>query len=114
MSDATDLIDRQIAAYRARDLDAFLSFYAADVKIKDFDGNVLMDGIESMRQAYGQLFRDSPHLQLELPGRMVSGDFVIDEEIITGFILDGSPPTVHSVVVYQVRDGLIRQVQLLH
>ena len=39
MSDATDLVDRQIAAYRARDLEQFLSFYAEDVRIRDFDGN---------------------------------------------------------------------------
>jgi hypothetical protein len=35
MSDATDLVDRQIAAYRDRDLDGFLSCYAGDVKIRD-------------------------------------------------------------------------------
>src|SRR6516164_756051 len=60
MSDATDLVDRQIAAYRDRDLAGFLSFYAEDVKIRDFDGNILMDGQEGMRGMYGPLFRDSP------------------------------------------------------
>ena len=113
MSDATDLIDRQIAAYRARDLEAFLSFYAGDVTIKDFDGNVMMDGQDAMRAAYGALFRDSPDLHLKVPSRMAAGDYVIDEEELTGFILAGSPEAVHAIVVYQVRDGLIRHVQLL-
>jgi len=44
MPEATDVVDRQVAAYRDRDLERFLACYAADVKVKDFDGNVLMDG----------------------------------------------------------------------
>jgi len=59
MSDATDLVDRQIAAYRARDLEQFLSFYAEDVRIRDFDGNMLMNGRAAMRGMYEPLFRDS-------------------------------------------------------
>ena len=31
MSEATDVVDRQIAAFRNRDLERFLGFYAADV-----------------------------------------------------------------------------------
>lgn len=113
MPDATDLVDRQIAAYRDRDLAGFLSCYAADVKIRDFAGNVLMDGLEALRSRYGQLFRDSPELKVEIPRRMVAGDHVIDEEDISGFVAPGFPPTLHAVVVYLVRDGLIREVMLI-
>jgi hypothetical protein len=113
MSDATDLVDRQIAAYRDRDLNGFLSCYAADVKIRDFAGHVLMDGLEDVRGRYGPLFRDSPELAVEIPRRMVTGDHVIDEEEISGFVMAGSPATIHAVVVYQVRDGLIQEVMLL-
>ena len=60
MPEATDVVDRHIAAFRDRDLDRFLAFYAADVKVRDFDGNVLMDGLEGMRGQYGPLFRDAP------------------------------------------------------
>jgi hypothetical protein len=38
---------------------------------------------------------------------------VIDEEDLTGFVAAGFPTTMHAVVIYQVRDGLIRHVQLL-
>jgi len=68
MSDATDLVDRQIGAYRARDLEQFLSFYAEDVRIRDFDGNVLMNGRAAMRGMYEPLFRDSPELAVGIPG----------------------------------------------
>lgn len=113
MPDATEVVDRQLAAARDRDLERFLGCYAADVKIRDFDGNVLMDGPEAMRGWYGPLFRDSPQLTVEIPRRMVAGDYVVDEENLSGFILAGFSPEVHAVVVYRVQDGLIHDVVLL-
>lgn len=62
ISAATDLVGRQIAAFRVRDTDAFLACYAKDVKIRDFDGNVMADGLEGLREFYGPTFRDSPQL----------------------------------------------------
>jgi hypothetical protein len=54
MSEVTDVVDRQVAAYRDRDLERFLACYAADVKIKDFDGNVLMDGLRRCAGSTGR------------------------------------------------------------
>jgi hypothetical protein len=113
MSDATEVVDRQIAAFRDRDLERFLACYGAGVKIRDFDGNVLMDGPEAMRGQYGPLFRDSPQLSVEVPRRMTAGDYVVDEENLSGFILTGFPPEMHAVVVYRVQAGLIHDVVLL-
>jgi hypothetical protein len=113
MPDTTEVVDRQLAAARDRDLERFLGCYAADVKIRDFDGNVLMDGPEAMRGWYGPLFRDSLQLTVEIPRRMVAGDYVVDEENLSGFILSGFSPEVHAVVVYRVQDGLIHDVVLL-
>ena len=113
MSDATEVVDRQVAAFRDRDLERFVGCYAASVKIRDFDGNVLMDGPEAMRAQYGPLFRDSPQLSVEIPRRMVAGDYVVDEENLSGFILAGFPPEMRAVVVYRVHDGLIHDVVLL-
>jgi hypothetical protein len=113
MPEATDVVDRQIAAFRDRDLERFLGFYAAGVKVRDFDGNVLMDGLEAMRGQYGPLFRDSPELCVEIPRRIVAGHYVVDEEDISGFVLAGFPTAMQSVVVYLVRDGLIHDVVFL-
>ena len=113
MSETTDVVDRQIAAFRARDLGRFLDCYDPDVKIRDFDGNVLMDGPDAMRSRYGPLFRDSTQLTVEIPRRIVAGDYVVDEEDITGFILAGFPPAMHAVVIYRVRQGLIHDVTML-
>jgi uncharacterized protein (TIGR02246 family) len=113
MSEVTDVVDRQVTAYRDRDLERFLACYAPDVKVKDFDGNELMDGLEAMRGQYGALFRDSPQLSVDIPRRIVAGDYVIDEEHGRGIVMAGFPPTVHIAVLYRVRDGLIHDVILL-
>jgi hypothetical protein len=113
MSGATDVVDRQIAAFRDRDLERFLGCYTADTKIRDFDGNLLMEGLEAIRGQYGPLFRDSPQLSVEVPRRIVSGDYVIDEEHLSGFNLAGFPSAMQAVVVYRVREGLIHDVVLL-
>jgi hypothetical protein len=113
MSEASDVVNRQIAAYRDRDLERFLGCYAAGVRVRDFDGNVLMDGLEALHGEYGPLFRDSPQLRVEIPRRIVAGDYVIDEEDISGMVVAGFPPVMQAVVVYRVRDGLIHDVVLL-
>jgi uncharacterized protein (TIGR02246 family) len=113
VSEVEKLIEAQVAAYRERDLERFLGFYAVDVSIRDFEGNVLMDGVDAMRAQYDQLFRDSPTLKVQIPRRMMVGDFVIDEEVITGFILPGYPSEMHAVVVYRVENGKIQEVVFL-
>jgi hypothetical protein len=107
MSEATDVVDAQITAFRDRDLERFLGFYSANAAIRDYDGNVLM-GAAAMRAQYGQLFRDSPQLSVQVPQRMTVGEYVIDEELVEGFNLPGFPPSLHTVVVYRVTDGKIQ------
>jgi len=103
MSEATDLVDRQVAAYQARDLDGFLRFYGA----------VIAGGMEGMRAFYEPLFRDSPELSAKVLNRIVIGDCVIDEEKVSGINVAGYPAQMHAAVVYQIRDGLIRGVIFL-
>jgi hypothetical protein len=107
MSKETDLIDGEIAAYRKRDLNAFLDFYAADVVIKDADGNVLVQGLQGMHEFYEPLFRDSPDLKVEIPTRIAFGEYVIDEELIDGVNVEGFPRQLHAAVVNRVKDGKI-------
>jgi uncharacterized protein (TIGR02246 family) len=113
MSDTTDLVDRQIAAYQERDLAAFLALYAKDARIRQFDGSVIADGTEGLRSFYEPLFRGSPGLHARILHRITAGDYVIDEEETTGVNVPGYPPTIHAVAIYQVNDGLIHDVILL-
>lgn len=106
----SELVDRQILAYNARDLDAFCAFYADDICIHELgSGMLLVDGMSAFRDRYRQRFAN-PGLQAVILNRIAIGAFVTDHEQIRG-ITDG---LTHAVVTYLVRDGLIRQVWMQH
>jgi hypothetical protein len=51
-------------------------------------------------------------LNAEIRARIEVGSFVIDEELLTGFVMVGMPPQLHAAAAYRVADGLIQSVQL--
>ena len=108
-----DVIDAQVDAYNARDLERFLDHYAPDAVIEDGAGQVLMRGREAMKGLYGQLFAQSPELHCEIRQRIRVGPYVVDEEEITGFHLAGFPTEVHGAAVYRVEGDKIVHVRLL-
>ena len=93
-------------------MEGFLAHYAADSKITDLDGNVLMD-LEAMREQYDVLFRDSPDLTARIANRIVVGDLVIDEEEIHEAHHPYFPSHVHAAVAYHVTDDKIDRVVFL-
>lgn len=113
MSALTALIDLEIEAYRDRDLDSYLSFFAEDVVVTDFEGNVLMRGIDGLRSNYQPLFENSHDLTVDIVSRIESGEFVIDQEHIEGFINPPYPQTIDAVVVYRVTHGKISAMKIL-
>ncbi len=99
---------RQLDAYNARDLEAFLDVYAQDAEVRDLAGGaLLMEGREAMRARYAELFGASLRLRCLLRNRIAHGAFVIDHEEVTG-MRDGPP--VEAVAIYEVREGSIRRV----
>jgi hypothetical protein len=113
MSESSEVIDGQLAAYRRRDLDGFLSFYRPEILIRDFAGDVRMRGLEEMRAMYGTLFSDSPNLAVEIANRIDIGTYVIDEEHISGFMLAGFPAEFVAAVAYRIEGDAIMGVALL-
>jgi hypothetical protein len=79
--------------------------------IEDATGNVLMRGRDAMRAVYADLFRDSPNLHAEIATRIRVGDYVIDEEVVTGG--RGSPEPMRVAVIYHVDGDLIDHVRLI-
>jgi hypothetical protein len=104
-----DAVQAQVEAYNARDLEAFVACYAPDVAIEDGEGRELSRGLEQLRADYGQLFAQSPGLHCQVIHRTHVGDYVIDEEIVTG---RGANP-IHAVAIYRVEQGLIAHVRFL-
>ena len=102
---------RQVDAYNAHDLTAFLDCYAPDTVIEDATGGIVMQGRDAIAAAYGELFRNSPNLHVEIATRIRVGDYVIDEEVVTG--RRGSPDALRVAVVYHVADWLIDHVRVI-
>jgi hypothetical protein len=73
----------------------------------------MVSGRDAIQGFYGALFDASPELHVEIGARIAAGDFVIDEESISGIIADAMPPELHAAVVYRISGDLIEQAQML-
>ncbi|MFF9867553.1 nuclear transport factor 2 family protein [Streptomyces sp. NPDC013953] len=104
-----EIVDGQLAAYNARDLERFLGFYAEDVPVLAFpSGEVLADRSgPAFRERYAALFAASPDLHAELVSRVTHGRLVIDQERVTGFMGDEERA---AVAVYEVGPERIEKV----
>jgi hypothetical protein len=103
----SDVIDAQLEAYNARDLERFLGCFAASIIVTDSSGNVLADGFDGLREMYGPLFDASPQLNASIASRIVVGNYVVDHEKVTGFVRPGFPTALEAIAGYEVVDGAI-------
>jgi len=105
---STAVVDSQVAAYNAHDLDAFLGCYSADVTIRDGHCQTLMSGIDAVRTEYGDWFSAHPEVQVEVVGRLDSDGWVVDHERIT--MIDA---VMSAIVCYHVAEDAIDAVVVL-
>lgn len=103
--------ERQLAAYNARDLDAFAACFAPDVEVYEFPGVLAIKGQDAFRTRYAERFK-SEGLEAIAVHRAVIGDRVIDHERVWLNGRAASEPT-DLVVIYTVRDGLIARVDFI-
>lgn len=95
----------QLAAYNDRHIDLFVSYFHPEVELfVHGEPAPFVKGSAALRESYSKMFKASPLLHCELERRIAVGDFVIDEERVTG--LRGGPP-VHAVAIYEVKGGKI-------
>jgi hypothetical protein len=108
VSRPADVVDRQIAAYNAHNLSAFVACYAEDIQIfRPPDREPAITGRAALADFYRTRRFHLPQLQAEVVNRMVLGNKVIDHEHIRGL---ESGSIVEAIAVYEVCDGLIRRV----
>lgn len=100
------VVQRQLEAFNARDLDAWLATYASDARQFELAGAPLASGHAEIRARSAPRFAD-PGLHARLLQRAVMGDTVIDREYVTRQLPEG-PGYAELVCIYEVREGLIR------
>ena len=102
------IVQRQVNAYNARNIEAFMDTYADDIKIYNFPDVLSMDGKEQMRQQFSAMFESVPNLYCEIKNRIVLGNKVVDRE----YVRFGE--TYSSVIaIYEVTNGKISKVTFL-
>ena len=100
------VVQRQLDAYNARDLDALLATYAPDARQYALPATLLATGHAEMRPRFAARFQE-PDLHARLLQRAVMGNIVIDHEEVSRTFPEG-PGRVDLVAIYEVVDGLIR------
>jgi hypothetical protein len=98
-----DPVDAHVQAYNARDLDRFIACYSADCVLEDARGAVVARGHEQLRAHFGRVFEASPTLHCEIVHRARVGEYVVDEERITGRFGEEQ----HGVVISHAMGGVI-------
>jgi len=111
---AADVVQAQLNAYNAQDLEAFLSTYADDAVVARASGDEEPTaGKLALRERYGRLFRTYPANRARIAERRTEGEgVVLEHEIVTGRSPERSDPWDVGWVRYEVADGLIRRVTL--
>jgi len=106
LANPAGVVQRQLEAYNARDLEAFAATYADDVTIYRLPATQpAITGKAQLRDIYRQRFA-SPNLHAEILSRIVMGNKVIDHERVSGI---GDRP-LEALAVYEVAGGLIKTV----
>jgi hypothetical protein len=102
-----DIVQAQLDAYNAQDLDAHCACFADDVVSADLNGEITLRGIDAYRAKYRQVFADFPKNRVELAGRIVLGDTVIDHERV---FRDGVTEAFQVLAIYTLAGGKIARV----
>ncbi|MCE9658414.1 MAG: nuclear transport factor 2 family protein [Burkholderiales bacterium] len=98
---------RQLDAYNARDLDAFVREYTSDVEVYRLpDPNPVIVGRAALAAHYRDHRFNLPDLHARLVKRMVFGNKVIDQELVLG--VPGAP--LEAAAIYEVTERGIAKV----
>jgi hypothetical protein len=100
------VVDRQLAAYNSHNLDELMATYSSAAQTLVFPTNeILDDGAEAVHKFF-QSFFDEGRPHVEIDKRIVSGNFVIGDEVGS----DLRNGNWQGVAIYEVIDGLIQRV----
>ncbi|RNF31814.1 steroid delta-isomerase [Massilia aurea] len=99
------VVQAQLDAYNAKDLDALMATYAPDAQQFALHGDLLARGHDQIRPRYEMRFAE-PDLHARLLSRTVLGNFITDLEIVTRNFPEGKG-TIEMLCVYEVVEGRI-------
>lgn len=105
VTDPATVVQRQLDAYNARDIEALLKIYSDDAQMFEHPDKLLCAGSAQLRERFVARFAE-PNLHAHLLSRMAIGDTVVDHERVTRTFPEG-PGEIELVMIYRVTDGRI-------
>lgn len=100
-----DVVQQQLDAYNARDIDAFMACWAEDAQYYEHPDTLLASGKAEIRERHITRFKE-PSLYGERIKRMALGSMVIDQEVVTRNFPQGRG-TMNVIAIYEVEQGKI-------
>jgi hypothetical protein len=98
-------VQKQLEAYNARDIDAFMQWWADDCQYYEFPSRLLASGVAEIRERHIVRFKES-NLFGRLIKRIGVANVVIDQEIVTRTFPDG-PGEIDVAAIYEIENGKI-------
>jgi hypothetical protein len=99
-SDSEAVVQRQLDAYNARDIDAFMVVWADDARCFEHPAKLLARGADEIRARHELRFMEA-NLFARLIHRMSIGNKVVDREVVTRTFPEG-PGTIDVIAIYEV------------
>lgn len=84
-----------------------MATYTKDIKLYNFPNDLRSEGQEPMKESYKSFFESTPDLHCKILYRIVTGNKIIDHELVTA-----NGCTFKAVAVYETENGLICKVTL--
>ena len=104
-SEPEAVVQAQLDAYNARDLEALLAIYAEDSQMFEHPAKLLATGSAELRERFTTRLQE-PDLHAALRRRIVMGKIVVDHEAVTRTFPEGKGQ-LDLVMIYEVQNGKI-------
>lgn len=104
-TDPEAVVQRQLDAYNARDVEALVAIYADEAQLFEHPSKLLATGTAQLRERFTARFQE-PNLHAALLRRIVMGNVVVDYEKVTRTFPEGTG-TIEFVMIYEVHHGRI-------
>jgi hypothetical protein len=99
------VVQQQLDAFNARDIDALLAVYADDAQLFEHPAKLVAHGSAELRPRFTLRFQET-NLHAALLKRIVAGSMVVDHERVTRTFPEGAGQ-IELVMIYEVKEGRI-------
>ena len=107
MSANLKVAQKQLDAYNAQDLDAYVSYFTEDCTVAPFHGAPTEIGREAIRARYAKAFAQFPENKAVLKNRIAVGNTVVDHELV---VRAPGGEQFEIIAIYTFQGGLIARV----